>query len=296
MNKKAIKQKIEQLSEDGLFPDITDFESSEIIVNPCKEQRWFLNETKSTPDELKSKNIKSTTQSLARIDYLTGEIDKNFKTEHQWSSLLTHVDLIKNTEEGDEIRLRYELHKDQIVVKWIFVNKVIGDDVVVVQIASTEGDVEKFEKKFVRVKSRLQKVSLKHLKYFLLDNHTQQIDDYKYTELEGNRFWVGFNKGKYYKPKEFVGVFVQDRFSINVNEEMVIEELIHRVKNELADNSDKMSLINELNFINDGLRVELETQYEEGGILNRNKKIPELSILLEASLDSENLQNLLVRK
>lgn len=296
--KSEIKNKISELTEKGLFPDGIEESSSEVVINLCKEVRWEINDNGDTPEQLKSKDIKTSIQSLARIDYLKDEIDKNFHIEHVWSNLLTHVDLIKILNENEEIRLRYELHKKgEILVKWIFVNRVVGDDMVVVKVASDKNEINSFERHFEAINTEVETISLKHLKYFLLDAKSKQIEDYQYTEFDGSRFGIRLGKNEFYKPKEFVGVFVQDRFSFTPqqsdNESSDMQETMRLIDSRLCGSFDKMSLIQDLSLVNHGLRVELETQYDEGGIFKRNKAIPEISNNFKHVLSQSNLGKIL---
>jgi hypothetical protein len=229
-------------------------------------------------------------------------LDDNITLKHSWSRLVTYVDLVKNINESLQIRLRYELYGNEIFVKWIVVDNSQVEDKVYVLIAESDNDVSFWENKFLEVMAIKKSISIKVFKSFLLDSEGQLLEDYSYTELDDNRLETDLDskRHKLNITSDFVGVYVQDRFSlplVDLDEKGLLDfpQVMDLIKNELRNIPDKLAVLKRFNLRNDEIRVELESHIEPDNQNPDNPLIVVTNIIKGALTDAES-QNLLRKK
>ena len=302
-HRSMVRESVQKLDQLKMFPERETQDSESMIINLCKEERWAINpDTNSIISGFFNKELVSTTQSLGRIDAVVTMLDDNITLKHSWSRLVTYVDLVKNINESLQIRLRYELYGNEIFVKWIVVDNSQVEDKVYVLIAESDNDVSFWENKFLEVMAIKKSISIKVFKSFLLDSEGQLLEDYSYTELDDNRLETDLDskRHKLNITSDFVGVYVQDRFSlplVDLDEKGLLDfpQVMDLIKNELRNVPDKLAVLKRFNLRNDEIRVELESHVEPD---NQNPDNPLMVVtnIIKGALSDAESQNLLRKK
>ncbi len=302
-HRSMVRESVQKLDQLKMFPVRETQDSESMIINLCKEERWAINhDTNSIISRFFNKELVSTTQSLGRIDAVVTMLDDNITLKHSWSRLVTYVDLVKNINESLQIRLRYELYGNEIFVKWIVVDNSQVEDKVYVLIAESDNDVSFWENKFLEVMAIKKSISIKVFKSFLLDSEGQLLEDYSYTELDDNRLETDLDskRHKLNITSDFVGVYVQDRFSlplVDLDEKGLLDfpQVMDLIKNELRNVPDKLAVLKRFNLRNDEIRVELESHIEPD---NQNPDNPLMVVtnIIKGALSDAESQNLLRKK
>lgn len=302
-HRSMVREGVHKLSQLKIFPERDAQDTENMIINLCKEERWsIITDSNSKISEFSDKELVSTTQSLGRIDAIIAILDGNIPLTHNWSRLVTYVDLVKNINETLQVRLRYELSGNEVLVKWIVVDNSQVENKVYVLIAESDKDVSYWENKFLKLVAVQKSISIKVFKSFLLDSEGQLLEDYSYTELDDNRLETDLDskRHKLNITSDFVGVYVQDRFSLPVvdlhrNGLLDFPQVIDLVKNELRNVPDKLAVLKKFNLQNDEIRVELESHV---GPDNQNPDNPLILVtkLIKDALSKAENQNLLRKK
>ena len=302
-HRSMVREGVQKLDQLKMFPEREIQDTESMIINLCKEERWAINpDTTSIISGFFNKEIVSTTQSLGRIDAVIAMLDDNITLKHSWSRLVTYVDLVKNINDVLQVRLRYELYGNEVFVKWIVVDNALPENKVYVLIAESDNDVRYWENKFLEIISVKKSISIKVFKSFLLDSEGQLLEDYSYTELDDNRLEIDLDskRHKLNITSYFVGVYVQDRFSlplVDLDENGLVDfpQVMDLVKNELKNVPDKLAVLKRFNLRNDEIRIELESHVEPDKQTPDNPLILVTEVIKDALSDAEN-QNLLRKK
>lgn len=302
-HKSMVREGVHRLNQLRIFPERETQDTEDMIINLCKEERWSINtDSNSKIPESFNKELVSTTQSLGRIDAIITILDQNIALTHTWSRLVTYVDLVKNINETIQVRLRYELYGNDVSIKWIVVDNSQADNKVYVLIAESDKDVNYWENRFLEMSAVQKSISIKVFKSFLLDSEGQLLEDYSYTELDDNRLEADLDskRHKLNITSDFVGVYVQDRFSlplVDLHENGLLDfpQVIDLVKNELRNVPDKLAVLRKFNLRNDEIRVEFESHVEPGNQKPDNPLILVTKVIKDALSEAEN-QNLLRKK
>lgn len=302
-HRSMVRENVQKLDQLRIFPEREIQDAENMIINLCKEDRWSINtDSNSKIPEFFNKDLVSTTQSLGRIDAVIAMLDENIALTHSWSRLVTYVDLVKNINQTLQVRLRYELYGNELIVKWIVVDNALPENKVYVLIAESDKDVIYWENKFLEIIAIQKSISIKVFKSFLLDSEGQLLEDYSYTELDDNRLETDLDskKHKLNITSDFVGVYVQDRFSlplVDLDENGLLDfpQVMDLVKNELRNVPDKLAVLKKFNLRNDEIRVELESHVDPDNQRPDNPLIIVSKVINDALSEAEN-QNLLRKK
>ncbi|MCA9379767.1 hypothetical protein KC675_01160 [Candidatus Dojkabacteria bacterium] len=298
---KQTRERVKKLEQLNIFPNETVTDTEGMIINLCKEQRWVVNQNSNDiPDAFFDKDIVSTTQSLGRIDTITNILDQKLTINHNWSRLVTYIDLVKHLNEFLQVRLRYELLDSNVVVKWIVVDTSNPEESVYILIAQSEEVSNLWEQNFLRMSSTKNSVSIKVFKYFMFDGEGSMLEDYSYTELDNDRVEADLNSKKLNLKivDNFAGVFVQDRFTLPLDGDDAMgvirfEEVIDLIKNELKNVPDKLAVLKRFNLKNHEIRVEMESHV---GIENNSPKLSQIVTNLERMVEEVKDDDVLVSK
>lgn len=298
---KQTRERVKKLEQLNIFPNETVTDTEGMIINLCKEQRWVVNQNSNDiPDAFFDKDIVSTTQSLGRIDTITNILDQKLTINHNWSRLVTYIDLVKHLNESLQVRLRYELLDSNVVVKWIVVDTSNPEESVYILIAQSEEVSNLWEQNFLRMSSTKNSVSIKVFKYFMFDGEGSMLEDYSYTELDNDRVEADLNSKKLNLKivDNFAGVFVQDRFTLPLDGDDAMgvirfEEVIDLIKNELKNVPDKLAVLKRFNLKNHEIRVEMESHV---GIENNSPKLSQIVTNLERMVEEVKDDDVLVSK
>lgn len=298
-----IGKRLSHLERQGAFPrELKDVEEN-LIVNFCKENRWLINPaSENIPKELISKNIITSTQSLGRIDSVISRLDQLITFGHSWSRMITYIDLVKVMANSVQIRLRYELTGSELIVKWIVIDSESPEDQVFVLIADNNTTVEQWEKIFLSMPVVKSKVSVKVFKYFLIDPEGSMINDYAYTELDDDRLEGDLDSKRFgFKIIEnFLGLFVQDRFSLPLSGSdtkgiLDFPQVMDLIKNELKTKTDKLAVLSQFNLQHEEIRVELETHVDKSDVTEISA-LHTISDTLQQAFASAEDARVLIRK
>jgi hypothetical protein len=298
---KQTRERVKKLEQLNIFPNETETDTEGMIINLCKEQRWVVNQNSNDiPDAFFDKDIVSTTQSLGRIDTITNILDQKLIINHNWSRLVTYIDLVKHLNESLQVRLRYELLDSNVVVKWIVVDTSNPEESVYILIAQSEEVSNLWEQNFLRMNSTKNSVSIKVFKYFMFDGEGSMLEDYSYTELDNDRVEADLASKKLNLKivDNFAGVFVQDRFTLPLDGDDTMgvirfEEVIDLIKNELKNVPDKLAVLKRFNLRNHEIRVEMESHV---GIENKSPKLSQIVSNLERMVEEVKANEVLVSK
>ena len=293
------RERVQKLDLLNIFPDKSVTDTEGMIVNQCKEQRWIVNpKSDEIPNSFFDREIVSTTQSLGRIDTITHILDLKLKIDHRWSRLVTYIDLVKQLNNSLQVRLRYELLDNNIVVKWIVVDTSSLEESVYILIAQSEEVLNAWERSFLLINSINNSISIKVFKYFMFDGEGVMLEDYSYTELDDDRLEADLNsKNLNLKIVDnFAGVFVQDRFTLPLEGDDPIgvihfEEVIDLIKNELKNVPDKLAVLRKFNLRNHEIRVEIESHV---GVENQSPKLSQIVSNLEEMIEQVKNDEVLI--
>ena len=293
------RERVQKLDLLNIFPDKSVTDTEGMIVNQCKEQRWIVNpKSDEIPNSFFDREIVSTTQSLGRIDTITHILDLKLKIDHRWSRLVTYIDLVKQLNNSLQVRLRYELLDNNIVVKWIVVDTSSLEESVYILIAQSEEVLNAWERSFLLINSINNSISIKVFKYFMFDGEGVMLEDYSYTELDDDRLEADLNsKNLNLKIVDnFAGVFVQDRFTLPLEGDDPIgvihfEEVIDLIKNELKNIPDKLAVLRKFNLRNHEIRVEIESHV---GVENQSPKLSQIVSNLEEMIEQVKNDEVLI--
>ena len=293
------RERVQKLDLLNIFPDKSVTDTEGMIVNQCKEQRWIVNpKSDEIPNSFFDREIVSTTQSLGRIDTITHILDLKLKIDHRWSRLVTYIDLVKQLNNSLQVRLRYELLDNNIVVKWIVVDTSSLEESVYILIAQSEEVLNAWERSFLLINSINNSISIKVFKYFMFDGEGVMLEDYSYTELDDDRLEADLNsKNLNLKIVDnFAGVFVQDRFTLPLEGDDPIgvihfEEVIDLIKNELKNVPDKLAVLRKFNLRNHEIRVEIESHV---GAENQSPKLSQIVSNLEEMIEQVKNDEVLI--
>jgi hypothetical protein len=296
---KQTRERVKKLEQLNIFPNETETDTEGMIINLCKEQRWVVNQNSNDiPDAFFDKDIVSTTQSLGRIDTITNILDQKLIINHNWSRLVTYIDLVKHLNESLQVRLRYELLDSNVVVKWIVVDTSNPEESVYILIAQSEEVSNLWEQNFLRMNSTKNSVSIKVFKYFMFDGEGSMLEDYSYTELDNDRVEADLDSKKLNLKivDNFAGVFVQDRFTLPLDGDDAMgvirfEEVIDLIKNELKNVPDKLAVLKRYNLKNHEIRVEMESHV---GIENNSPKLSQIVTNLERMVEEVKADSVLI--
>lgn len=298
---KQTRERVKKLEQLNIFPNETVTDTEGMIINLCKEQRWVVNQNSNyIPEAFFDKDIVSTTQSLGRIDTITNILDQKLTINHNWSRLVTYIDLVKHLNETLQVRLRYELLDSNVVVKWIVVDTSNPEESVYIIIAQSEEVSNLWEQNFLRMNSTKNSVSIKVFKYFMFDGEGSMLEDYSYTELDNDRVEADLASIKLNLKivDNFAGVFVQDRFTLPLDGDDAMgvirfEEVIDLIKNELKNVPDKLAVLKRFNLRNHEIRVEMESHV---GIENKSPKLSQIVSNLKGMVEEVKANDVLVSK
>lgn len=295
------RERVHKLEQLNIFPaeSVTDTEG--MIINLCKEQRWVVNpKSDRIPDSFFDRDIVSITQSLGRIDTITNILDQNHSINHKWSRLITYIDLVKYMNDTLQVRLRYELLENNVVVKWIVVDTSNPEESVYILIAHSKDVINSWEQAFLQIDSSNNSVSIKVFKYFMFDGDGMMLEDYSYTELDNDRLEADLNSKKLNLKitDNFAGVFVQDRFTLPLEGDDTMgvihfEEVIDLIKNELKNVPDKLAVLKRFNLRNHEIRVEIESHM---GIEEDSPKLSKIVSDLEKMVEQVKNDNVLISR
>lgn len=299
--RRQTRERVHKLDQLKIFPNESAIDTEGMIINLCKEQRWVVNRySEDIPDAFFDRDIVSTTQSLGRIDTITNILDQKLKLDHNWSRLVTYIDLVKSLSETLQVRLRYELFDSSVVVKWIVVDTSNPEESVYILIAKSEEVSDIWEQNFLGMDSIKNSVSIKVFKYFMFDGDGMMLEDYLYTELDNDRLEADLNSKKLNLKitDNFAGVFVQDRFTLPLEGDDTMgvihfEEVIDLIKNELKNVPDKLAVLKRFNLKNHEIRVELESHI---GMENQSPKLNHIVAELEDMVEEVKGADILVSK
>lgn len=293
------RERVEKLGQLNIFPEESVTDTEGMIINLCKEQRWIVNpNSDEIPNSFFNRDIVSSTQSLGRIDTITHILDQKLKIDHRWSRLVTYIDLVKQLNNSLQVRLRYELLDNNIVVKWIVVDTSSLEESVYILIAQSEAVSYAWERYFLQIDSINDSVSVKVFKYFMFDGEGVMLEDYSYTELDDDRQEADLNSKKLNLKivDNFAGVFVQDRFTLPLEGDDPIgvihfEEVIDLIRNELKNVPDKLAVLRKFNLRNHEIRVEIESHV---GVESESPKLTQIVSNLEEMIEQVKNDKVLI--
>lgn len=293
------RKRVEELDQLNIFPNESIKDTEGMIINYCKEERWVVNpDSSDIPNSFFNQEIVSTTQSLGRIDTITNILDQKLSINHTWSRLVTYIDLVKHINKDLQVRLRYELFDKDITVKWIVVDTSGSEESVFILIAQSESISKLWEESFLQIKSINNSVSIKVFKYFMFDGEGTILEDYSYTELDNDRTEADLNSNllNLKITDNFAGVFVQDRFTLPLEEDdptgiIHFEEVIDLIKNELKTVADKLAVLKRFNLRNHEIRIEMESHV---GLHGNHSTLSQIVTKLKSTLKQVTEENVLL--